>query len=71
MIAIPRDKRPDDGLPDLPEPDVEFVVAGTRPEDITAAGVKGIIMNPIYAGVAQFPPNVTDKEWVAACRTII
>jgi hypothetical protein len=71
MIAIPRDNFINGDLSDLPEPDVEFVVSGTRPEDSTAAGVKGIIMNPIYAGVAQFAPNVTDKEWVAACRTVI
>lgn len=44
---------------------------GTRPEDITAAGVKGITMNPIYAGVAQFPATVADSEWVGACSTII
>ena len=71
MIAIPRHNLADDDLPDLPKPDVEFVASGTKPEDITAAGAKGITMNPIYAGVAQFPPTVTDKDWVAACKTII
>ena len=68
MIAIPRDNSPDDDLSDLTEPDVEFVIAGTKPADITAAGIKGITMNPIYAGVAQFPPSVTDKRWVASCK---
>jgi hypothetical protein len=71
MIAIPRHNFADGDLPDLPEPDVEFMATGTRPEDITAAGVKGLTMNPIYADVGQFTPSVTDKEWVAACRTII
>lgn len=70
-MAIPRSNLPDDGLPDLPEPDVEFIASGTSPEDVTAAGVKGVSMNPIYAGVAQFPASVTDREWVTTCETII
>jgi hypothetical protein len=58
-------------LPDLPEPDVEFVEGGTKPEDFTEAGIKGIVMNPVYAGIGKFPPLVDDKQWVAACKRVM
>ena len=58
-------------LPDLPVPDVEFIPSGTPSSEFTEAGIKGMFMNPVYAGVAQFPALVNDKQWVAECRKIL
>ena len=72
MVAFPWDSAgSEDDLPDLPEPDVEFMTSGTKPEDFTEAGIKGILMNPVYAGIGEFPPLVSDEQWVAACRRVI
>ena len=33
--------------------------------------VKGILVNPIYAGVGPFPRLVEDAAWVRACAKLI
>lgn len=72
MVALPWDSdRGEDDLPDLPEPDVEFVTSDQQSDHWTEAGVKGIVMNPAYAGVGGFPPYITDKQWVAACKQVM
>ena len=48
-----------------------MALSGTRPEDFTEAGIKGICMNPAYAGIADFLPLISDKQWVAACKKIM
>ena len=65
-------KRPTDGEDNqLPRPDVEWVTSGTRPGAFTAAGVKGILVNPLYAGAGPFPRIVSDAEWVGACTKLL
>jgi hypothetical protein len=72
MVAFPWDSAAnEDEFPDLPEPDVEFMTGDQRPDHWTGAGVKGIVMNPVYAGVGGFPPYVSDKQWVAACKRVM
>jgi len=71
MINLPLNDSPDEDLPDLPEPDVGFVTSGTDPADFTEAGLKGIAMNPAYAGIGEFPPMVSEKQWVASCKEIM
>jgi hypothetical protein len=55
----------------LPKPNVEFVKSGTPDSSMTAAGVKGILVNPLNAGAGPFPPIVTDAQWVAACKQLL
>ena len=71
MINLALNDSSDNDLPDLREPDVEFVTGGTDSADFTEAGIKGIAMNPAYAGFGEFPPMVSEKQWVASCKTIM
>jgi hypothetical protein len=34
--------------------------------NVTETEIRGIIANPIYAGVGPYPAMVTDEEWVKA-----
>ena len=63
---------PIDGqMKELPQPDVEWVPSGTPDGAMTAAGVKGILVNPLNAGAGPFPPLVSDAQWVAACKQLL
>ena len=55
----------------LPKPDVVVAKSGTPPEELTPEAVKGILVNPIYAGVGAFPPMVTDADWIRACAKLM
>jgi len=55
----------------LPKPNVEFVYSGTPNSAMTAAGIKGILVNPLNAGAGPFPPIVSDAQWVAACKRLL
>jgi hypothetical protein len=55
----------------LPRPNVEWVRSGTPNTDMTEAGVRGILVNPLNAGAGPFPPLVSDGEWVAACKLLL
>ena len=48
MTSLPFGNTKDDDLPDLPEPNVEFITSDMKPEDFTEAGIKGMLMNPAY-----------------------
>lgn len=49
----------------LPAPNAAFRTSGQM-GGITPAEVRGMISNPIYAGMGPFPALITDEEWVAA-----
>jgi hypothetical protein len=55
----------------LPTPNVVVARAGTPPEQLSPEAVKGILVNPIYAGVGPFPRLVEDAAWVRACAKLI
>jgi hypothetical protein len=55
----------------LPAPNVIVARAGTPPERLSPEAVKGILVNPIYAGVGPFPRLVEDAAWVRACARLI
>jgi hypothetical protein len=42
--------------------------SGDDPRNFGEAGVKGMMMNPIYAGIAPYPQLVPDEQWIAAAR---
>lgn len=39
--------------------------------ELTPEGVRGIICNPIYAGVSPFPAMVSDETWVRSAAVFI
>ena len=54
----------------LPSSNVKFRLANET-GDFTPAEVRGMICNPIYAGLGPFPQMVSDEEWVAAAAMFI
>src|SRR5262245_56411364 len=61
----------DGGHPPLPAPNVVVPRAGTPPDELPPEAVKGMLVNPIYAGVGPFPRLVSDDAWVRACAKLI
>jgi hypothetical protein len=59
------------GSKPLPAPNVVVARAGTPPDELSPAAVKGILVNPIYTGVGPFPRLVEDAAWVRACAKLI
>jgi hypothetical protein len=55
----------------LPAPNVVVTRAGTSLHGLPPEAVKGILVNPIYAGVGPFPRLVGDAAWVRACAKLI
>jgi hypothetical protein len=55
----------------LPAPNVVVARAGARLDELPPEAVKGILVNPIYAGVGPFPRLVEDALWVRACAKLI
>jgi hypothetical protein len=55
----------------LPRPNVVVARSGTPPHEMTPEAVKGLLLNPIYAGVGPYPPLVEDNRWVHACKKMI
>ena len=55
----------------LPAPNVVVARAGARLDELPPEAVKGILVNPIYAGVGPFPRLVEDVTWVRACAKLI
>jgi len=63
------DNDPTDGRQQgLPRPNVEWAPSGLPLTSFTAEAVKGILVNPLYAGAGPFPAIVDDAQWVAACK---
>ena len=56
----------DGGQHGLPRPNVEWAPSGLPLTSMTAEAVKGILVNPLYAGAGPFPAIVDDAQWVAA-----
>jgi hypothetical protein len=55
---------------ELPEPNAELRHSGDDSE-WTEAAVRGIICNPIYAGIGPYPALIDDKAWVRAASSAI
>jgi len=55
----------------LPAPNVVVARSGTPPDELSPEAVKGILVNPIYAGVGPFPRLVQDDAWVRGCARMI
>ena len=57
--------------PLLPTPNVVVARSGTPVEELSPEAVKGILVNPIYAGVGPYPRLVQDDAWVRGCARMI
>jgi hypothetical protein len=55
----------------LPKKNVVVAKAGTPLHAMTAEAIKGMVINPIYAGVGPFPRMVEDEAWVRGCERVI
>jgi len=55
----------------LPAPNVVVARSGTPPDELSPEAVKGILVNPIYAGLGPFPRLVQDDAWVRGCARMI
>ena len=55
----------------LPAPNVVVARSGTPVDELSPEAVRGILVNPIYAGVGPFPRLVQDDAWVRACVRMI
>ncbi len=40
-------------------------------QNLSEKELKGILCNPIYAGIPPFPALVSDDEWISAARRLI
>lgn len=66
----PRGHTPGDPHPPpIPKPTAEFVSSGDYPS--SDAKVRGLVCNPIYAGLGPFPGLVSDEQWVHAATIMI
>ncbi len=55
----------------LPRPNASVPEIGDDPTMFGEAGIKGMVMNPIYAGVGDYPQMIPDDQWVAAARKVL
>ena len=55
----------------LPLPNVGALEHGDDPSKFGVAEIKGMVINPIYAGVADYPRLVTDEDWVGSARNVL
>jgi len=55
----------------LPKPNVVEARSGTPLHEMTPEAIKGLLLNPIYAGVGPYPSLVEDNQWVHACKKMI
>jgi hypothetical protein len=53
----------------LPRPNV--CVARTGQGELTEEKVRGMLCNPIYAGLGPYPAIVTDEQWVTCAKQMI
>ena len=55
----------------LPAPNVVVARSGTPVDELSPEAVRGILVNPIYAGVGPFPRLVQDDAWVRGCARMV
>src|SRR6266705_1823965 len=54
----------------LPQPNAKMKLSGSGME-FTEEEVRGMIANPVYAGIGPFPQLVSDEQWVRAATKSI
>ena len=54
----------------IPSPNADVKMSGSK-TNWTEEEIRGIICNPIYAGIGPFPAFVSDEEWVKCASILI
>lgn len=54
----------------LPKPNASFLGSDTSGA-VSEDGIRGLICNPVYAGLGPFPAMVTDEQWIRAAAKLI
>lgn len=54
----------------LPQPNAKFRPSGETAK-FTPEEIRGMVCNPVYAGIGAFPAVVSDEQWVAAATMAI
>lgn len=54
----------------LPAPNVAVRTSG-QTEDFTPEQIRGMVCNPIYAGMGPYPQLIPDEKWIAAASQVI
>jgi len=55
--------------PGLPKPNVHYPSPSS--DTLDEEGIKGMVCNPIYAGLPPFPQVISDEAWVQAAAQLI
>jgi hypothetical protein len=55
----------------LPRPNVSVPEQDDDPSTFGEAAVRGMVMNPIYAGVGPYLRMIADDQWVACARKVL
>lgn len=55
----------------LPRPNVVVAKSGAPHDELSPEQIRGLLLNPIYAGVGPYPRFVEDEAWVRACAQLI
>lgn len=55
----------------LPRPSVIVPTGGDDPAKFGEAGIRGVVMNPIFTGIGQYPKYIADDQWIEGVRRIL
>lgn len=48
----------------LPKPNAKMKLSGESLQHFTEEEVRGMIANPIYAGIGPYPQLIPDEQWI-------
>ena len=55
----------------LPKPKARMKLGGSSMAELTEEEVRGMIANPIYAGIDPYPQLIPDEQWVRGAAKAI
>jgi hypothetical protein len=55
----------------LPKPKATMKLSGSSMAQLTEEEVRGMIANPIYAGIGPYPQLIPDEQWVRCAAKAI
>ncbi len=50
----------------IPKPNVTYPPSDKPQTDLTESDVKGMLCNPVYAGIPPYERMISDEDWVKA-----
>ena len=55
----------------LPKPNARMKLSGSNMAQLSEDEVRGMIANPIYAGIGPYPQLIPDEQWVRCAAKAI